>query len=108
MGGHKNQIGRVSFASVDAGQDHTCGVKLNGEAACWGANDEGQTTPRQGPFLAVSAGTAHTCLVKADGSVECWGSNSHGQASPPEGTFASVSAGGTRFFRRSGTFCERP
>ena len=89
----KNQTGRVSFASVDAGQDHTCGVKSNGEVACWGANDEGQTTPRQGPFLAVSAGSAHTCGVKADGSVECWGSNSHGQASPPEGTFASVSAG---------------
>lgn len=32
----------AGFATVSAGLDHTCGVTVDGDAFCWGANDDGQ------------------------------------------------------------------
>ena len=85
-------LGR-EFASVSAGDLHTCGVRTDGSLACWGHNHLGQALPPQGEFASVSAGYSHTCGVRDDGSVACWGSNGDGQASAPAGTFSSVSAG---------------
>ena len=83
-----------SFVSVSAGVNHTCGVKSDSSAACWGNNDYGgQATPPTGSFVSVSAGDSHTCGVKSDGSVACWGRYEYGQATPPAGSFDSVSAG---------------
>ena len=81
------------FVTVSAGGGHTCGVRVDGSVACWGADSLGRTTPREGEFTSVSAGNQHTCGVRVDGSVDCWGSNLSGQAMAPEGEFASVSAG---------------
>ena len=48
-----------SFDSVSAGWGHTCGVRSDGSAACWGNNDYGgQATPPAGSFVSVSAGGA--------------------------------------------------
>src|SRR3989449_597290 len=74
----------VSFAAVDAGDFHTCGVTATGAAYCWGANGSGQlgdgtnTTNRLTPVLvqapagvrvaAVTAGAGHTCGVTARGT----------------------------------------
>ncbi len=33
--------GGLSFASVSAGETHTCGVTTGGDAYCWGDNFEG-------------------------------------------------------------------
>ena len=74
-----------SFVSVSAGSYHTCGVRSNGSAACWGNNRVGQATPHAGSFVSVSAGGATTCGVRSNGSVVCWGSDSFGQATPPRG-----------------------
>ena len=71
-----------AFISVSAGHDHTCGVKTDGPAVCWGGDWEGQSTPPDDAFTSVSAGGEHTCGVKTDNSVECWGDGSHGQNSP--------------------------
>ena len=79
--------------SVDAGRFHTCGVKTDGTAACWGNDFSGEATPPIGTFTQVSTGEAHTCGVKTDGTAACWGSNGWGQATPPAGTFTQVSAG---------------
>ena len=73
-----------SFDSVSAGAIHTCGVRSDGSAACWGSNGRGLSTPPVGSFDSVSAGGRHTCGVRSDGSVACWGSNVYGQATPPE------------------------
>src|SRR5207245_347965 len=82
----------VSFAAVDAGDFHTCGVTAAGTAYCWGGNGFGQlgdgTTPyRLTPvlvapgvsFAAVTPARLHTCGVTPAGTAYCWGSNSVGQ-----------------------------
>ena len=97
-----------SFDSVSAGWGHTCGVRSDGSAACWGNNDYGgQATPPApggGPHLrgervtvpsspSSAGGGGHTCGVRGDGSVACWGRYDFGQSTPPAGSFVSVSAG---------------
>jgi alpha-tubulin suppressor-like RCC1 family protein len=39
-----------------AGDDHTCGLKVDGTLACWGNNDVGEIAPPAGTFTQVSAG----------------------------------------------------
>ena len=97
--------GGLSFASVSAGANHTCGVTLAGAAYCWGFNEGGQLgdNTTTGPetcsafgetfacstvpvavgggvtFAMVSAGGAHTCGVTPTGAAYCWGNNGAGQ-----------------------------
>ena len=35
-------IGGLTWTSIDAGYDHTCGVTTTGEAYCWGYNSNNQ------------------------------------------------------------------
>lgn len=84
--------GDLTFAAVDLGFDHTCGVPSTGTARCWGENGNGQigdgtTLRRREPtavvdglgFEQVSAGTGHSCGVKSAGQAYCWGDNDSGQ-----------------------------
>jgi alpha-tubulin suppressor-like RCC1 family protein len=80
-------------ASVAAGGDHTCAVKTDGSAWCWGANANGQIGDgtddnAPGPVAvsglpslttAFALGADHTCALEDDGSVWCWGRNDRGQ-----------------------------
>ena len=81
------------FASVSAGNGHTCEVRSDGYVECWGSDAYGQATPPSGELASVSAGGTHTYGVRTEGSVACWGRNEVGEATPPSGEFASVSAG---------------
>ena len=82
--------------SISSGGDHTCGLRADGSAVCWGRSDLGQATPPAGAtFAAISSGYDHTCGLRADGSAVCWGRNKEGQSRPPAGaTFAAISSGG--------------
>lgn len=91
--------GGLSFASVSAGDEHSCGVTTMGAGYCWGFNLDGQLgngmtayTPVRVPtlvaggltFASVSAGRgsvrgAHTCGITPGGLAYCWGSNVVGQ-----------------------------
>ena len=87
------------FSSVSAGSSHSCGVRMDGSAICWGSNEgwvfriAGQATPPSGIFASVSAGAYHTCGVRTDRFVECWGDDRLGSATPIGLPFSSVSAG---------------
>ena len=51
--------------------------------ACWGWDDDGQSTPpahAPGAFAQVSAGHYHTCALWTDGTAVCWGNNTFEQA----------------------------
>lgn len=76
---------------VRCGFSHCCGIDENGDAECWGRNDEGQlgrgdagptvSTPAivDTPFspLQVEAGWA-SCAISTEGSLFCWGSGRNG------------------------------
>ena len=87
-----------NFASVTAGDHHTCGLATGGAAFCWGLNSVGQlgTGSAVGPeacaaktalpcsqepvavagaitFSELSAGGNYTCGLTASGAAHCWG-----------------------------------
>lgn len=82
--------GGRSFATVAAGNGHTCGVTMTaGDAYCWGSGKLGDDsfTRHDSPvlvhggltFATVSAGESHTCGVTTTGAAYCWGDNLGGQ-----------------------------
>ena len=71
------------FTAVSAGFFHSCGVRMNGTAVCWGWNGDGRADAPSGSFTAVSAGSYHSCGLRSDGTVTCWGGNWEGQADAP-------------------------
>lgn len=81
------------FVQVDAGHQHTCGLKTEGTIVCWGQNEHGEANAPTGTFQQVSAGLWHSCGLNTDGTVVCWGKNDNGEASAPSGIFQQISAG---------------
>jgi alpha-tubulin suppressor-like RCC1 family protein len=99
--------GGHTFVQMSSGWGHTCGVRTDGSAYCWGNNDWGtlgagfssyqvrQATPLAvvggHTFEAVAAGDDHTCALTTGGQVLCWGNNEFGQlgSGGPIGSHAS-------------------
>ena len=77
-----------AFRAVEAGQGHTCAIRLDGTLWCWGRNTEHELgesdqiqvrAPLQvgsdNDWLAVEAGQGHTCGLRQDFNAYCWGLN---------------------------------
>lgn len=75
-----------AFTAIDAGAFHGCGITIDGDMRCWGANDFGQLDVPEfaRPVRELAIGTNTSCAIDATGSLACWGLDSNGQASPPE------------------------
>lgn len=84
----------LTFARVSGGSSHSCAVRPDGAAYCWGNNSLGQLgngdetddsetrpVPVSGGlrFGSVVVGNAQTCAVRSDGPAYCWGANDFGQ-----------------------------
>jgi len=105
VNGPQAVIGGLRFASISAGQDHTCALTTTGRAYCWGANSDGKLgdgtltdSLENGPqaviggrnFSSISAGDEFTCAVTARGQAYCWGDNYEGILGDGTGTSSGV------------------
>jgi alpha-tubulin suppressor-like RCC1 family protein len=79
------------FDRVVAGTYHTCAIRSDQKAYCWGANTGGQLgdgtlqdTTAPAPvsgglsFTAISAATNYSCGVTSAGVAYCWGTDYYG------------------------------
>lgn len=90
--------GWVDWKVISAGQEHTCGVRNDGSAWCWGRGlnyrlGNASTSDRTRPinvhtdttspgwtdWVTISAGTLHSCGIREDGTAWCWGAASEGR-----------------------------
>jgi len=83
--------GFSGWASLTAGEQHTCGLTNDGTAYCWGFSPgglgDGSSAERNTPtavgggltFASLAAGAFHTCGLTIDGTAYCWGWNGTGQ-----------------------------
>ena len=82
---------------ISAGDDHSCGIRADGTATCWGRNEDGQADAPTGHFTAIAAGRWHSCAVRTNRSIACWGANQNlnnsGQTKPPTGHYTVIAAG---------------
>lgn len=82
----------IRLSSLDAGDQHACGLTAQGQALCWGADLSGNlgrgtsgglgfpdTVLTATRFVSVSAGGYHSCALTSTGSAFCWGDNRNGQ-----------------------------
>ena len=86
----------TTFVSVTSGKFHTCALRSDAVALCWGRGfGIGQISPPRGEqFASISSGGFHTCGVRNDDSIVCWGSDSRNQLSNLHGSAKSISSGG--------------
>jgi hypothetical protein len=83
---------RLAFTQVTAGSSHSCALKSDGAALCWGDNSYLQSeVPPATQFISIAAGWSATCGIRADGTLLCWGPSQLSAA--PSGTFTTVVVG---------------
>jgi alpha-tubulin suppressor-like RCC1 family protein len=92
----------IAVTAVAAGVGHSCAMRSNGEARCWGNNmnspgsakagqlgintspPNNRNTPPTSSIVnvtarALSGGGYHTCAITTTNKARCWGSNEFGQ-----------------------------
>ena len=85
------RMSETKYKSVDAGKNHTCGIKMDNTIECWGDNTEGQTDAPEGEFMSISAGGGASCGINMDDHLVCWGNAR--LTRPPDGKYSHVSVG---------------
>jgi alpha-tubulin suppressor-like RCC1 family protein len=100
--------GGHSFASLGAGDSHSCGVTTAGSAYCWGWNQSNQLgdgtneSSRGSPalvaggltFVSIGGGRDHSCGLTTSGAAWCWGWTYQGRVGDE---FIRAVAGGLTF-----------
>jgi alpha-tubulin suppressor-like RCC1 family protein len=80
--------GGISWLSLSANAEHTCGVSTGHVAYCWGNSASLATGNSGGPtpqpvndnlsFSTITAGHYHTCGITTSGIAYCWGVGTDG------------------------------
>ncbi|HWV55868.1 MAG TPA: hypothetical protein VNZ57_00225 [Longimicrobiales bacterium] len=95
----------VTFTTVEAGIQHTCGITTDNRAYCWGLNGaerrlglgdtDGDNRNLPAPvvgghsFKQIAVGSQHTCALDMAGAAWCWGSQVDGRLGNGETSGAS-------------------
>jgi len=83
--------GAQPYVQVAVGDSHTCALRQDGTAECWGDDAFGQSTVPEGEvFVQLACGGAFSCGLREDGSVLCWG---EGGFAAPSGRDADLRPG---------------
>ena len=98
IGGYFDQTPPASekLVSLSTNNIHSCGLRQDGTAVCWGNNRRGEASPPAGEtFVSVDTGGTHSCGLREDGTAVCWGADDYrGLLSVPETErFVSITAG---------------
>ena len=89
------------YTEITTHVGHTCGIRTDGTAHCWGQYRE--TPPQDERFVSIAPGRGHACGLREDGSLYCWGridifGGPYVSADPgsgiSEGPFTEITAGG--------------
>lgn len=83
----------TAVRDVDVGQFNGCAVRTDGNAACWGWNVNGQSSPPAETFRRVATGLNHSCGIREDSTLACWGYGADGQTAAPAGEFIALDVG---------------
>ena len=62
-----------TFKTITTGSQHSCAIRSDDTATCWGNNWAGQTDAPTGTFKTITAGSDHSCAIRSDDTVACWG-----------------------------------
>lgn len=84
------------ITNLTGGYTHSCAVRVDGSAKCWGENrfgDLGDGTSTGSAFpvnvsgmstaSAIAVGGSHSCALLTGGTVQCWGYDGYGQVGVP-------------------------
>ena len=89
------------YTAITTNRTHTCGVRTDGTAHCWG--DFRAIPPLDEQLVAIAPGVGHACGLREDGSLSCWGDirSRQGVDLPADpgvetsrGPFTEITAGG--------------
>ena len=99
------------FVDVVVGDNHSCGLRVNGTVMCWGYNAEGQLGSNDpmtryslypievwglSNVTSIAAAGGQTCVIKRDASMACWGYGYHGNNLSPESRWVPTTVAGMR------------
>lgn len=78
----------LEFASINAGNMHTCAIATDGRGYCWGNDANGRAGAGLGSrldepieilgnhrYTSINAGTSYTCGLTTEGEIYCFGVN---------------------------------
>ncbi len=96
--------GYTDWLHINVGRYHSCGVRQNGRAYCWGRNNTGQLgdndagSSKELPeevdgdhtdWSYIHTSSEHTCGIRNGGELYCWGENDDGKLGANLGTGGS-------------------
>jgi hypothetical protein len=106
MGGNPDPLPRYRFTQLSLGGDGMdswaqyfgCGIRENGELACWGRDLGGEprlavASPPKGGFIQVDADSGGACALREDGTATCWGGPSGPTLLGPRYRYTQISGG---------------